>query len=123
MRDQTTGARVAGAAIVEIETLRALPASTRSALGRSGPDVCVVKVDRHPLRYSLILDLEWMTFARELDHHAHDLVAGLELPTAAVRAVVNGWEPGRPAIDATIQWTLDGVPHIGFTPSDRPLPT
>lgn len=103
--------------MIDLDALASIPRRVRIAFGSQNDQVCLVKIDALEGQYCLVLDLDWVSFATEVDQRPGDMLAGISLPRAAVRAVIDGWQPERLLAEPRIQWAEDGIPHIGF---DRP---
>ncbi len=97
-----------------LSSIAALPRSVRSSIGSDDLLVCLVNVESPERRYTLILDLEWVSLAVDADVHSSELTDGLPLPRAAMRAVINDWSFDEPSSEPAVRWSQDGIPHVGF---------
>lgn len=100
--------------MIDLDALASIPARVRMTLDCANDQVCLVKIDTVEGQYCVVLDPDWVKFATEVGHQPGDPLAGISLPRAAVRAVIDGWEPEQALTDPRVQWAEDGVPHIGF---------
>lgn len=106
--------QVVSAVVVELGSIRSLPDSIRERLGHPDTRACLATVDASHGPYSLVLDPDWVTFALELDEKPGDLIGDAMLPRSAIWAVIHGWEHDTDGDDATVRWSEDHIPHVGF---------
>jgi hypothetical protein len=79
--------------------------------------VCLVQVEQAGRRYTIVLEPEWVGLARQIESIDASLVADLELPRAAICAVIALWPQDWVAVDATdlvLDLGPDGLPRVAF---------
>lgn len=76
--------------------------------------MCLANIDSLGRKYTLVLDLDWVALAIEVDLQPDDLIDDLPLPRAAMRAVINGWSTNEAFEQPAPRWSEDGIPHVGF---------
>lgn len=109
---------IVSTSIAPLADILSLPIHVRSSIGPDEQLMCLASIDSSGRKYTLLLDLDWVALAVEVDLQPDDLIDDLPLPRAAMRAVINGWSTDQPFDDPAPRWSDDGIPHVGFSPSD-----
>lgn len=112
--------RIHATSVAPLAAIASLPAQVRAGIGSEEQVMCLVSVESSNRRYTLVLDLEWVALAVDVDQQPGELIGDLPLPRAAVHAVVSGWSPNDAFAEPVTRWSDDDIPHVGFPPVDDP---
>ncbi len=103
-------------AFVGVDDVRAPPEfrALLEAVCDPGGDLCFIEVRRGSLRYTLALSTTWVEFAKSVDAIG-DGVTDMELPRAAIRAVLEGWrDDWADGASTLLDRSPDDVPFISL---------
>lgn len=116
---QSSPPQLAGAFFLPKEPTSASFIQLRNHLRLDDEDsLCVVLVDRDGLRFTLIIDGEWIATARALEQALNYEDLDMELPAAALMAVGWEWPEDWLALEGKVEMTVevdaDGVDYLSF---------
>lgn len=115
-----TKPRIHATSVAPLAAVASLPVEVRAAIGPDEHIMCLVNVESSDRRYTLVLDLDWVSLAVDVHQQPGELIGDLPLPRAAVHAVVNGWSVNHLFDESVVRWSDDNIPHVGFRPSEDP---